>query len=69
MAPRLVTAMRRHFQVYRFSGSEWVFHHLASRWHYKRVARIGSMRHSFRSAAERAKLPKKLHSTNFGIVP
>ena len=61
MTPRLVAAMRRHFAVYRFSGSEWVFHHVSSRWHYKQGARIGSMRHSFRSAVERAKLPADLH--------
>jgi integrase len=61
MTPRLATAMRRHFASYRFSGSPWIFHHLASRWQYKAGERINSLRHAFRNAANRAKLPLELH--------
>jgi integrase len=61
MTPRLAAAMRAHFAAYRFSGSEWIFHHLTSRYHFKRGARIGSMRRAFRNAVERAELPDRLH--------
>jgi site-specific recombinase XerD len=43
------------------ASSEWIFHHLTSRWHFKRCERIGSMRRAFRNAVTRAKLPDRLH--------
>lgn len=61
MTPRLLAAMRRHFALYRFGGSEWVFHHLTSRWQYKAGERIKSLRHAFASAAKRARVPDGLH--------
>jgi integrase len=61
MTPRLLAAMRAHFALYRFGGSEFVFHHLTSRWSYKAGARIKSLRHAFVNAAKRAKLPAELH--------
>ena len=61
MTPRLAAAVREHFAAYRFAGAEWVFHHLTSRWHFKRGERIGSMRRAFRNAVTRAKLPERLH--------
>jgi integrase len=61
MTPRLAAAIRAHFAAYRFAGSEWIFHHLTSRWHFRRGDRIGSMRRAFRNAITRAKLPEQLH--------
>jgi integrase len=61
LTPRLAAALREHFAAYRFAGSPWIFHHLTSRYHFKRGERIGSMRRAFRNAVTRAKLPERLH--------
>lgn len=61
MTPRLLAAMRRHFARYRFGGSEWVFHHITSRWQHKAGQRINSLRHAFANAAKRARLSTDLH--------
>jgi integrase len=58
MTARLAEAMRQHFAQHRLSGrSEWVFHHLTTRRHYKEGARIHSMHRAVLTAARKAKLP------------
>jgi site-specific recombinase XerD len=62
MTPSLLKAMRQHFARYRFARykgetSPWVFHHAGSRRRAAAGERIKSLRESFRSACERAKLP------------
>ncbi len=66
MTPRLRDAMRAHaaaFRLVTYDGarSPWVFHHERTHKRYVAGARIGSLRHSFRAAAQRAKLPAELH--------
>ena len=66
MTPRLGTAMKDHFAACRFAAYDgtrpvWVFHHTRTARHYRAGDRIKSLRDSFASLAERAKLPEALH--------
>ena len=54
MTARLKTALKEHFRVYRFGGSEWVFHHTRTRRHHLRGARVFSLRGSVHNAVARA---------------
>jgi len=58
MTARLAEAMRAHFAQHRLAGrSEYLFHHLTTRRHYKEGARIHSMHRAVQTAARKAKLP------------
>ncbi len=63
MTAKLRAALKDHFAAFRFKReepSEWLFHHLTTRCHFQAGQRIGSLRHAFRAAAKRAKLPARL---------
>lgn len=62
LSERLTRALRAHFEAhygatYSTGPSPWVFHHVVPRRRAKAGDRIGSLRHSFESAARRANLP------------
>lgn len=66
MTPRLLAAMKEHFANHRFASyagerPPWVFHHPVTQGMRTSGRRIGSMRGSFTTAAEKAKLPPGLH--------
>jgi integrase len=66
MTPRLLAAVKDHFAACRFAAYDGtrplrVFHHTRTARRFKAGERIGSLRHAFKSAAKRAKLPLTLH--------
>ena len=66
MTARLKSAMRDHAARYRMAiyaegRSPWVFHHETTHRRFRAGQRIGSLRASFRSAAERANVAAEFH--------